>query len=385
MTLGARTDAALDNCYQAIVSPDLWPDALQRLAASINVACLMFYARNPDPSSHDPRNPNRSFELLPASRGYQALLEEYVANQWYLNHYRAERGTRLLDSGQSIVLEHDLASDEERKRLSHYNDLYLRFGFPGFAMTGLSANQQLWAVTMLRNGNQGHFQQDDVPLLATLNHHFRRMILYAESLAVREGAAALQAFDASGTAAFLLGSDGSVLRHNQRAQRLLGDGLLIVSRHLLAADVKGNRELASLIHKATARVLPSAVEGGLSAVIPRGERRPLLAEAMPTTGMIVDAFAATSAIVLVFDMEERPRMPEKRLSLLFGLTPAEARVASMLIAGDDVLTIAERTKITSETARAHVKAILSKSQTHKQSEFVALASRLLPGGRGEPA
>jgi len=86
-------------------------------------------------------------------------------------------------------------------------------------------------------------------------------------------------------------------------------------------------------------------------------------------------------IILVFDMEERPRMPEKRLALLFGLTPAEARVASMLIAGDGILTIAERTKITSETARAHVKAILSKSQTHKQSEFVALASRLIRGHR----
>ncbi|WP_431323149.1 helix-turn-helix transcriptional regulator [Rhizobium sp. YTU87027] len=381
MTLGTRTDAALNDCYQAIVSPDLWPDALQQLAASIDASCLMFYARNPDPNGHDPRNPNRTFDLLPASVEYRGLLEEYIANQWYLNHYRAERGTRLLDNGQSVVLEHDLASDEERKRLSHYNDLYLRFGYPGFAMTGLTANRQRWAVTMLRNNNQGHFQKDDVPLLAALNHHFRRMILFSETLAISEAGAALQAFNASGTAAFLLGSDGCVLRHNQRAERLLGHGLTIVSRHLIAGDIKGNRELGALIRKAVSRGLPSAVEGELSVLIPRSERRPLLVEAMPTSSLISDAFTATSAIILVFDMEERPRMPEKRLALLFGLTPAEARVASMLVAGYDIQTVAERSETTSETARAHVKAILSKSQTHKQTEFIALASRLIPGPR----
>lgn len=380
MTFGVRTDAALDACYQAIASPDLWPDSLQRLANSIDVSCMMFYARNPDPSSHDPRSPSRGFDLLPASLEYQRLLEEYIANQWYLNHYRAERGVPLLDSGHPVVLEHDLASDDERKHLSHYNDFYLRFGYPGFAMTGLTANRQRWAVTMLRNRNQGHFQKEDVPLLSALNHHFRRMILFSETLAISEGGAALQAFNISGTAAFLLGADGRVLRHNHRAERLLGYGLTIVARHLIAGDVKGNRDLGALIHKAISRELPSAVDGELSVLIPRRDRRPLLIEAMPTSGMISDAFAATSAIILVFDMEERPRVPEKRLALLFGLTAAEARVASMLIAGKDIPTIAERTKITPETARTHVKAILSKSQTHKQTEFIALASRLMLNG-----
>lgn len=379
MTLGAKTDAALDACYQAIVSPDLWPDSLQSLATSIGASCLMFYARNPDPSGHDPRNPGRRFDLLPASREYQGLLEEYIANQWYLNHYRAERGSRLLDSGQSIVLEHDLASDDERKNLSHYNDLYLRFGYPGFAMTGLKANRQLWAVTMLRDRSQGHFQRGDVPLLSALNHHFRRMILFSETLAIREGGAALQAFNVSGTAGFLLGADGCVLRHSRRAEDLLGQGLTIVARHLLAEDVEGNRELGALVHKAVSRELSSAVESGLSVLIPRKERRPLLVEALPTIGMISDAFAATSAILLVFDMEERPRMPEKRLALLFGLTAAEARVASMLVAGKDIPTVAEEARITLETARTHVKQILAKSQTHKQTEFIVLASRLLPG------
>jgi hypothetical protein len=120
-----RIDSSIDACYEAILTPDTWPDALHRLARSLDTACTMFYPRNPDTGSHDPRSPTRPVLQMPISPDYQDLLPKYLTEGWYLDHYRAERGFPLLDNGRkTVVVEHDLATDEERRRLKVYNELY---------------------------------------------------------------------------------------------------------------------------------------------------------------------------------------------------------------------------------------------------------------------
>ena len=62
----------------------------------------------------------------------------------------------------------------------------------------------------------------------------------------------------------------------------------------------------------------------------------------------------------------------------FGLTPAEARLALHLIAGETLRSAEAKLSITYETARTHLKNIFSKTGTCRQAELVVVLVTALP-------
>ncbi|MDQ6434369.1 helix-turn-helix transcriptional regulator [Mesorhizobium sp. LHD-90] len=370
-----RIERAIDACYEAILVPGTWPDALHGLARSLDAACVMFYPRNPDSRGIDPRSPNRSVLDMPISHDFRDLLTEYIRNNWFLNHYRAERGFPLLDSGRIVVIEDDLSTADERRRLRHYNELYLPFGFPGFAMAACSVEGMPWAVPMLKGKGQGQFTREDAQYLATLLPHFRRLIALSERLVTSQGQAGLNVLGIS-CAAFLLDWRGTVMHFNSRAGRLLGIGLSLSNGRLHATWHESDAELQRVIQIATRTRTASALNDVGPVVIARHGRRPLLVDVLPTIGLIADVFQSTSAILVVSDLDERPLPSTARLRNAFGLTAAEARVASHLSGGHDLDSIADEMKLSRETVRVHLKNIYFKTDTHRQAELVSLVTRI---------
>jgi len=65
------------------------------------------------------------------------------------------------------------------------------------------------------------------------------------------------------------------------------------------------------------------------------------------------------------------------LAAAFGLTPAEIRLCETLLQGHSLKDAADMLGVASETARHRLKTIFQKTDTHKQSELIALLGRLL--------
>jgi DNA-binding CsgD family transcriptional regulator len=63
----------------------------------------------------------------------------------------------------------------------------------------------------------------------------------------------------------------------------------------------------------------------------------------------------------------------------FGLTPAEARVALHLVAGETLRSAEARLSMTYETARTHLKSIFQKTGTCRQAELVVVIVTAIPG------
>ena len=63
----------------------------------------------------------------------------------------------------------------------------------------------------------------------------------------------------------------------------------------------------------------------------------------------------------------------------FGLTPAEARLALHLVAGETLRSAAVKLSITYETARSQLKNIFKKTGTCRQAELVIVILTALPG------
>jgi DNA-binding CsgD family transcriptional regulator len=87
--------------------------------------------------------------------------------------------------------------------------------------------------------------------------------------------------------------------------------------------------------------------------------------------------ASAQAAVVLVDPRARAVTPEASLKSAFGLTQAEARLASRMAAGDALEQICDRLGIAKETGRNQLKSIFAKTGVNRQAELVLLMSRML--------
>lgn len=371
-----RIQAALDACYDAVITPTAWASALQNLASTVDAAAMMFYPLELRMDASDPRNPDHVLSQAPMATGYQELIDEYERGAWYLDHYRAQRGLPLMKAGQHVVIEHQLATDEERRRSRHYNELYLRFGFAGYAMVNIPMVDQAWCVPMVRSTAQGHFSAEDAGHLRRLIPHFRRLISLSGKLSVERGLAASAGLEVIRFPAALIDWHGGVRSINAPLHKLLGQGIDLVRGHLSAADSASDKALRNLIRNALSVERSAIGASRATAVLARPFRRPLLVEALPLSGLFHEIFSHSLVLLLVTDLDGRPTLPDGRLKEVFGLTFAEARLASHLLGGTDLKEAADTLGITYETARSQLRSIFSKTGTTRQVDLVLLLNRL---------
>ncbi len=91
-----------------------------------------------------------------------------------------------------------------------------------------------------------------------------------------------------------------------------------------------------------------------------------------------DAIVGTSGVCIVMLMSRAtsPHPNPARLQQMFGLTSAEAQLATSLAAGQTPLEIARNSKLSRTTIRSHLAALFSKTDTNRQSELVALLNQV---------
>lgn len=371
---------AIDACYDAVLAPELWEDALARLARAFGATHTFFYPRNPDANDPNPLDPARPIQNLPASRDYKPLLGEYLAGGWHLNHYRAQRGIPLFAAGRRVLVEHDLATDEERKRLPQYNELYLKWGLPGFAVVGMSVEGRAWAVPFMRGLNQGHFSREEAERIAEIAPHLARLLLFAERFAHARAQAALDSLEGVACAAVAIDWRGLVAGANEKAHALLGADLFIAGGALTAVDRDSDRALQTLmasLRAAEPKGAPARVFVRRAVLEPDGRmRRPLVVDALPVQGVGADVFGARLAILTITDLDAAPVPLESSLRQAFGLTAAEARLAMLFSEGKTPEEAAATLGVARDTARKRLKAIYAKTATSRQADLAALLARL---------
>jgi len=118
--------------------------------------------------------------------------------------------------------------------------------------------------------------------------------------------------------------------------------------------------------------------GGSLLLQRRSENQPLRVTATPFRAPLVLGSPPIAALVFISDPAKAPLSRSAVLRVLYGLTPAEGRVADALLRGMEIREAAGRLGITLETARLHVKRILAKTSTSRQAELVRLMVSL-PG------
>jgi DNA-binding CsgD family transcriptional regulator len=111
----------------------------------------------------------------------------------------------------------------------------------------------------------------------------------------------------------------------------------------------------------------------------------MVAHILPIRRTARDIFVRCAA-VLVLTPVTAPQAPLVELvQSLFDLTPAEARVARDLAAGETVETIASARGVSQNTIRAHVRGVLEKTGCNRQVDVVSLLTAISPARLNHPA
>jgi DNA-binding CsgD family transcriptional regulator len=361
-----RIEAAVDRCFDAALSGDDWSVALHDLSRAANAAGAMFL----------PQVPDRSILDLPASLDYHDYLKLYVKNRWWEHNHRARFWDICRLRSEVVVTEDDLSTPQQRMHLYSYNEHYLRHGFYGFAAAGFRVEGKVWAVSFQRYQSQGHFDRRDATVLGSLIPQLRRMITISNRISSDAANARLDALDRIRLPAVTLDRTGSVVGENPAFAAMTGDTIRILARRIVVDDRPSAASLDALIQSLLTANGKLAAQETDFAVIRRAGRRPIVVEGYAVSTRYPDFRGGVHALLVFRDLDAGPPDVRRRLTAAFGLTAAEARVASELAGGATPEQIAEKLGISLGTVRVQLKSIYGKMDVGRQADVVRIVSRL---------
>jgi DNA-binding CsgD family transcriptional regulator len=187
--------------------------------------------------------------------------------------------------------------------------------------------------------------------------------------------------DTNPLATFLLGDRGQVLAANRAAEALLAaqDGVVAVQGELALRNANDNRALQEMIERAQGTAVADDGPSAMRALRPSG-KRPYSIAVSPFAAAPRKMRDAAHPVVCVMigDPEANENVSERSLQALYGLSPAECRLAQRLAAGEDLKSAALALDIGYGTARQQLSAIFRKTETKRQGELVRLLCTLPP-------
>jgi DNA-binding CsgD family transcriptional regulator/PAS domain-containing protein len=307
-------------------------------------------------------------------------IEEF--GKYYLpNSPRLEYGNTI-PLGQ-IFSDYDFISESEMDENEYYADFLAKWGFRYCAGGAFLIGPDLLAhFSIQRTRREGHVDDEQIRLLERLLPHVKRaMELEWRFRAIRyERDGAVDALDRLAHGVILVAATGQIVRANQAAERILSkqDGLLIEDSTLCAATQPDTHRLHSLIGRVAKAAAGESLDSGDILSIARSSSRQPLAVSISPLPIGVGSRVGSpgpreaGALLFVHDPETSPEISSEILQGLYGLTPAEVRLAAALVSGARLKAAAERFGISPATARTQLKAIFGKTGTHRQADLIRL-------------
>jgi len=185
----------------------------------------------------------------------------------------------------------------------------------------------------------------------------------------------VMAMDALSLAILIVDEHGGVKYINTCAKELLNTKILsltIKDDYLSAINFSDKSKLSAFITAAT-----STEEIRSAMFLHDEEVRQIFITPLPSTSSFIQNVTMRLALILITEPNET--LSEVQLmGKLYDLSPAELRVATALLAGKSPGEYANEAGLTLHTVRSQLKNLFSKTYTRRQSELVALLSKLPP-------
>ncbi|WP_188908398.1 helix-turn-helix transcriptional regulator [Salinarimonas ramus] len=311
---------------------------------------------------------------VPFSPGLADLARVFFEEGWCLRDLRA-RGAPLTRLGQ-VVSDENVATEDEIARSDYYNDFVRANGFGWFCAVGFRAGASWWGLSFQRTMGQGRFEEADKRAVGALRAQMTQAATLSELVGRRALAGTLDGLALIGKAVFALDFRGVVVARNEAADALLGRDLLVRGRRLQPADERARVQLDEAIAGAARR--PLDLGTGAPILLRDASGLPALALRLASVPpSLAQPFLGARLLCLATPVDApRASTSAGGLADAFGLTPAEARLCTLLGHHRDLRETASRAGISYETARNHLKRVYAKTGTGRQADLLELMTRL---------
>jgi len=365
--------------YDAAGDTSLWPAFLHELtlATRSNQAAILL---------HDVKHGDHSVSL---QWGVDAAAIRSYGEYYGKCDVWARKAARLVYTGWLGTSE-QVSPFEELARSEFYSD-YLKPNDMAHAMWGVIENSssRLINLGLYRDLRRQPFRIQDLELLRFLAPHLERAFrLHLKLAELKTRAEDLQrAIDMLPSGIIFLGANAGIVHMNRTAAKILAenDGLIAARGRLAAERTSESAELESLIAQARDTSVGTGLRPAGAIAISRCLRQSLSVLITPVRNMSLDTTSPVHAIAFVTDPSQRVRPGADVLRTLFGLTPAECRVALLLAEGHAPPAIADLLGISTNTLKTQLASIYRKTGTSRQTQLVRTLSQLViaPVGANE--
>jgi DNA-binding CsgD family transcriptional regulator len=364
----------LDLVYGASVEPQLWVPVMERFADMVGGGGgWLSQLSVEDGSGAEMADPRVRADPFWARR--------YAEHFGQCNplHNVPNPSEYLKQWAPRVLTDEDWMRKDDLVRSEYYNDFLKPQDIHSAMMIRLARRgEEIATLNISRPERRGQFGKADIARANAVHPHLIRSFALGRKLAEtrRVNDDFLNALNLSPHGLFLL-DDGARVTHVNRAgehmMRLPG-ALSVINGRLCAGGAADARKLQALIAKAAS---PDAqIRGGSAMALPAPERRlPLSVTVMPLVSERLSFYRGRSVLVCVTDLEAGVSLPDKQLRDVFGLTPAETRLALAVLEGATLREAAERFGISVHTVHVQMSRIFDKTGTHRQTELVRLMMR----------
>jgi DNA-binding CsgD family transcriptional regulator/PAS domain-containing protein len=365
VTKEGQLDTLIHTLYETALDSGRWASALEQLASYLDAAASHLIVWN---------KPMLAVSFLTGIPP--------DADGSYGTYYASIDPFRQLAMAQSPgewLRCHEHFDENFVRRNEFYQDHLAPYGLR-YLLGGklVESNGRSALVTLLRGAGQPPFSESDVASVRRIEGHLRRAVrlhLTASDLRAHAQMSA-SALDSLSCAVWIVTPEGALRHLNTRAEAILqaSDGLVTIQGHLRALN-EAHAHLARMI-KAAAQ--PNGTSRGGALFIERPNGKPpyqVFVVALPEKSAFAVERQVPLALVLTKDATQRVAAPPL-FAQLYGLTPAEGRLAAALLTGKTPGEHATAAAVSIATVRTQLHAVLAKTGTRRQVELVCLLANI---------
>lgn len=372
MKVRTRFDApaVVESVYEATLDPARWTTILESLGSAYH-CCVAFFGLWL--GNNAVILPKLTFGLTAAE---ETLWESMVLNKEINLQLHAATARRF---GEVFRTE-ELVPIDQLRRTELYERLIRYTGGEYGVAVQLAPTPADWgALSLYHHWKTGPFGDDELASLRRLAPHIMRAVRVRLRLAEAESQAQLacETLDRFCTPIFLADTDGRIRFANAAARAVLAasDGFKTAHGRLEARCTGENRRLSGLVRGAALGDREGYLHPGGAISITRRDGRPaweVVVAPLSSARHRKDWPVGELAMVVASNPVAGPISTLALLGQRYSLTPAEARLALIMLDGTGVKEAAEQLGVSNNTVRTHLQRIFEKTGAKRQAELVRL-------------
>ena len=355
----ARVTADLiGTIYEAGAVPELWPEALQKVASAVGAR-----------GGNLIRSTTTHLEMH-SSPEVAEITREFDRQGWNSQNSRV---SRLLDRAgyPGFVTDSDLHSAEEIASLPIYTQFLTPRGAAAGAATVIQGSRDDGLIFAMEAFVDHAASRSAVPMLNELRPHIARAASLTGEIQSARVKTLVDAFDAVGSAIGLLDRSGKLLAASGRFDSDIEELATGGSGRLRLLDEESDRRFSAALAD-----FDQHWTGASVAVRNRDKIGAGVLHLLPARRDARELFSNVSIFAILARPNNEMLPDADVIGALFDLTPAEARIARGIAQGLSPADLAKRLNVSGETIRAQLKRVFSKTSTRKQNELSLLIAKL---------